>query len=1009
MHRLLFAALCLLLCAPLPAQSATAGDAAWARVEMRDAARSQLPASAIDYGTFAWMPFADVPTHMLHANVQRIDQPFQLTLGGRRFDPASQFPDEVDGWFATSGWSGSDFRLVQFNGPIKPEWIAALRVAGVEPVQFVAPFSYIVWAGPAQIETARTLPQLRFSGEFLPAFRVPESSRLSNARHGHTMALIYREQQAGILAAISQAGAQVVAATGMTRHLSVVELRATPDQFLALARVPGVYTVQEITQDAGPRGEMSNQAVVGGYNASNIVFPGYLHWLTPTGLDGQGVIVGIVDEGIRTSHQDLVSRMVPCVSAGGSPSSCTTSNNSHGTHVAGAVAGTGSSGVVNAAGFLRGLGMAPGASLVQQRYPAFLSDGGPGGMIPDGMLTIFKESALSGALLANNSWGPTGTPHGYDIPTMHIDMITRDANPDLPGAQPLLAVWSIMNGYGDSGGNCAPSSLGSPDEAKNLLAVGSTKLQNFNGTQISAIFDVSANSGHGPACDDRLVPHIVAPGCNTDSTDSGSNTSFGHKCGTSMASPVVSGAVALFVEQYRQTHGGDPSPALVKAVLTATARDLVGNRDADDRVMGHRPDRFQGWGRLDVDRIISPADAVFLLDETELFTASGQSWTGLFQADSIDQPMRIMLAWTDAPGPGTGDTTPAWVNDLDLVVNVGVDTYLGNMFDPDTGLSATGGSADPRNNLEGIVLAPAQHGGRAVSVTVLAANIAADALDPWTPDHSHPRQDFALACVNCEAKPAEASADLWVEKSVDSPIALHGSNVEFTVVAGNAGPLDATSVIVVDPLPSGYSFVSANASVGSYDDVSGLWSIGELEAAAAGGTLEITASVLASGDYQNIALIGGTEGDLNPGNNSASATVIAIDPASTDLSITKEADVSGPGVGDTVVFTLTAANAGPANATGVVVQDLLPPGYAFVSAVASSGSYDENSGEWSIGDIDSGDSETLEITTTVELYDAWMNTATIDGDQDDPFPANNSASASANPDVPLDIFADGFE
>ena len=67
------------------------------------------------------------------------------------------------------------------------------------------------------------------------------------------------------------------------------------------------------------------------------------------------------------------------------------------------------------------------------------------------------------------------------------------------------------------------------------------------------------------------------------------------------------------------------------------------------------------------------------------------------------QPMRIMLVWTDAPGHGLGGSTPAWNNDLDLVVEAGGNTYYGNYFGVD-GFSATGGVADPMNNAEGVFL-----------------------------------------------------------------------------------------------------------------------------------------------------------------------------------------------------------------------------------------------------------------------------------------------------------------
>jgi hypothetical protein len=501
---------------------------------------------------------------------------------------------------------------------------------------------------------------------------------------------------------------------------------------------------------------MSNQSVVGGYDAGNVVFPGYAGWLAQAGVNGAGVKVSIVDGGIRTTHADLAANMVPCTGAEGS---CTAANDNHGTHVAGAVAGSGASGVRDSGQFLRGQGVAPGASLIQQRYGPFLG-AGPGSMVANGMLRIYKDAAVSGAQLANNSWGPTTTPQGYDIPTMQVDMIARDADPTTAGSQPVLPVWSIMNGNGDrSAGICAPSSLGSPDEAKNLFAVGSTRMQS-GGVQLSGIFDVSANSAHGPACDGRQVPHVVAPGCSTDSTSSAGDTSFAFLCGTSMASPVVSGASALYWQRHRAARGRDPSPALVKAMFTAAARNLTGFLDADGRVMPQRPNRFSGWGRLDLDAVINPGVDVWLHDQDTLLPGSGSTFAVDLQADDPAQPVRIMLAWTDAPGPGTGGTTPSWTNDLDLGVTLDALSFRGNVFDAATGWSATGGNADAKNNLEGVFLSPEQHAGGAFSINVLAATIAADALDPWVP--LAPRQDFAIVCYNCKPStglPARLFAD----------------------------------------------------------------------------------------------------------------------------------------------------------------------------------------------------------------------------------------------------------
>src|SRR5690606_12047961 len=149
-----------------------------------------------------------------------------------------------------------------------------------------------------------------------------------------------------------------------------------------------------------------------------------------------------------------------------------------------------------------------------------------------------------------------------------------------------------------------------------------------------------------------------------------------------------------FVEYYRNLHdGADPSPALVKAAFTAVAKNLVGHDDADGNTITHLFDSKQGWGRMQVAPVLAPAQQVAYIDQSVVFDNTGESWTQTFAADDPAQPMRIMLAWTDAPGHGLGGSTPAWNNDLDLRVTAASGTYLGNVLD-NAGWSVAGGSAD---------------------------------------------------------------------------------------------------------------------------------------------------------------------------------------------------------------------------------------------------------------------------------------------------------------------------
>jgi subtilisin family serine protease len=539
--------------------------------------------------------------------------------------------------------------------------------------------------------------------------------------------LVYRGANvAAVAQALEHLGAQITGWAGTDPAFDALGVLVPGSRFQEIARLSGVYSIQPVPLDGGLRSEMSNQVNAGNYNASNLAYPGYLDWLAAVGVNGSGVVVANVDSGVDTSHPDLVGRFISCsgTTCGGSSSS------SHGTHTAGIMAADGSSGVLDSYGFLRGLGMAPGANLVEQVYSPFYTD-------PGGMLLLMTESYRNGASVSGNSWGPAGSPQGYDDDTRQVDVGVRDADPALAGNQAFNYVLSIMNGNGGT------SSQGTPDEAKNIFTIGSTKLQDSSGAQLTSIDDISANSAHGPALDGRKIPHLVAPGCEVDSTVP---VSYDLMCGTSMASPHVTGAVALFIEYYRGLFGIDPSPALVKAAFLPVAHDLAGHLDADNGVMGHPFDSKQGWGRMDTAAVISPTWEVHYFDNPVVFDNTGEEWLQQLSPADPSRPMRLMLVWTDAPGHGLGGSTPAWNNDLNLLVETGGNTYLGNNFGT-TGWSQPGGSPDGKNNTEGVFLAV---GVSEITARVVAANLSSDGIPNYGDGTD---QDFALVCYNCSLGP----------------------------------------------------------------------------------------------------------------------------------------------------------------------------------------------------------------------------------------------------------------
>ncbi len=129
-----------------------------------------------------------------------------------------------------------------------------------------------------------------------------------------------------------------------------------------------------------------------------------------------------------------------------------------------------------------------------------------------------------------------------------------------------------------------------------------------------------------------------------------------------------------------------------------------------------------------------------------------------------------------------------------------------------------------------------------------------------------------------------------------------------------------------------------------------------------------------------------------------SNTILAplnIVASAADIAITKSVSNPTPAVGTNVTFIVTAHNLGPNPTTVLTVNDLLPAGATFVSAVASAGIYTPGTGVWNIGALAVGSTATLQITVTVTGTTPATNTATRASTTPvDPNAANDSASST---------------
>ncbi len=155
-------------------------------------------------------------------------------------------------------------------------------------------------------------------------------------------------------------------------------------------------------------------------------------------------------------------------------------------------------------------------------------------------------------------------------------------------------------------------------------------------------------------------------------------------------------------------------------------------------------------------------------------------------------------------------------------------------------------------------------------------------------------------------------SDLGTDLAVSSPTVNVGDTVDYTVSASNSGPQDTDGASVVFPLPAGMQFVSAQG--GTYDPATGAWSIGALET---GGSrsLVVTARAMQAGTTTaSIASAGSNNIDItscvsgSTDNCGSTATVTAVDAASTAASTISAAPATVPADGTPSTITVTTTN-----------------------------------------------------------------------------------------------------
>ncbi len=419
---------------------------------------------------------------------------------------------------------------------------------------------------------------------------------------------------AGDVATLSSVG---VPFTHPYLYIDYVRTQATYLQIQSIANLPGVTRVEAIpmmyaTNHYGARVVRARDSRGVGKAQNEVLFPSARKDL---GLDGTGIVVGILDTGVNDApdsinagypgHESVAGKFLgggsfyagdpalntPLTSSFNPQDHSGGSDFYHATHVAGTSIGTGGPG-----GFFGGV--APAARLVDCKV---LSDAGAGFGAADGVeWCIYHRNTLwpglsgadtiyRGIDVLNLSLGGTSNSDGTDASAQMMNAAVRNG-----------IVVCIATGNDDS-----MNYIASPASADSSIAVGA---ESHLKTLDRGDDTVTSFSNEGPRRDDgdlehidEMKPSIVAPGdaiisANGDFTTDG--TQYQTLSGTSMATPHTAGVCALVLQ-------ANPAltPMQMRSILQNTAEHRMPSVKGPFRTYPQSTDPNydpgSGWGLID--------------------------------------------------------------------------------------------------------------------------------------------------------------------------------------------------------------------------------------------------------------------------------------------------------------------------------------------------------------------------------------------------------------------------
>ena len=705
---------------------------------------------------------------------------------------------------------GVGYYLVQFNGPITPEMRNDLLSLGVQLLDYIPNYTYLVRMNEISRSAVSVLDAVRYVGNFQPAYKLSSALPTTLGSHQVRIYLFPGEAFEDVVEELKDEGGEIIE-TAADKWQKVIAAKIDGGRFAEIANLPGVRWIEPrepfVLYNATAQWTVQD-------NVSTVRRIWYVNGTNNTGgtrLNGAGQVTGHSDSGVDVNHYAFRDPAVPIAGFGQYPThrkiiaymqgslgatyGDEAVNGGHGTHTCGTICGNDSGG--GASSRNQYCGMAPYAK------HWFVDCGGTIASIlsPGSMAEMFGAAYAGNAggacRIFSQSWGVAASCY-YGVYS------GMDRSWD-------CFMWDHKDflGFNAAGNNTNANTIGPPACAKDIVTVGAT----LNGT---GAYTRASYSSQGPCRDTRIKPTICCPGDGVTlysgmySAQYGTTNSYVGMQGTSMATPDAAGNCALvrqyFTEGWYPTgskvsaNGFIPSAALMKAVLV----------NSGDSCATMYPNNAFGFGRINLWNTLhftgTTSNNIFwVADERDgLNTSQYREYTIPVLAGSV---LKVAMVWTDYPG-GHG-ANPTIVNDLNLLVTAPGGTYYrGNQMT--AGESTPNPSVWDARNVEEIVRLRAPAAGNWV-IRVTGNNC------PMGP------QDYAIvvtgnlnlasaaqlivSAVNVPGSPKNA-----LRRSTTEDVQVTLKNIGTATATGVAGTLRSmsTHATLVDSGPKTFGDIAAN-------------------------------------------------------------------------------------------------------------------------------------------------------------------------------------------------------